>query len=403
MSVTFKPAVREAVGLWINIIGASGSGKTFSALRLASGISGDKPFVVIDTESRRALHYADQFNFHHADLSAPFRPSAYAEAVKAADKAGYPVIVIDSGSHCWAGDGGVLDWHEEILEKWAGDDWKKREALKMAAWIEPKMDHKRMVSAFLQVRAHIILCLRAEEKIEMVKKDGKMVIQPKQSLSGKGGFIPICDKSLPFEATVSMLLHGENPGVPDFIKLQQQHKDLFPLDKPITEESGKLLAQWASGGDAKKPDDLETKRTNVVKHFGDMGVSVERICAAVGVASVDLITEGDIVKLKAAATDIKSGSKSIIEVFPEIVTDRPEIPIEPADLDIADDETEAAVHEAENNDISPLEKLRGNVIAQLEEFPLNRRKDLIAGKTAVSKMDETELTEFATFLSGQEK
>src|SRR4051812_26489648 len=95
--VEFKPAVREAVGLWIQLVGGSGSGKTYSALRLASGIAGDKPFAFIDTENRRGLHYADQFNFHHADLRAPFRPQAYADAIQAADEAGYPVIVIDSG------------------------------------------------------------------------------------------------------------------------------------------------------------------------------------------------------------------------------------------------------------------------------------------------------------------
>ena len=101
----------------------------------------------------------------------------------------------------------------------------------------------------MQVNAHIILCLRAEEKIEMIKgKDGKMEIQKKQSLVGKDGWIPICDKNLPFEATCSFLLLAANPGIPHPIKLQEQHRALFPLDKPIDEESGKRLAAWAAGG-----------------------------------------------------------------------------------------------------------------------------------------------------------
>jgi RecA/RadA recombinase len=70
------------VGLWIQLVGGSGSGKTFSALRMASGIAGDQPFAFIDTENRRGLHYADQFKFDHADLRAPFRPEAYLEAIK---------------------------------------------------------------------------------------------------------------------------------------------------------------------------------------------------------------------------------------------------------------------------------------------------------------------------------
>ena len=253
---TFTKAKRENVGLWVNLIGGTGSGKTYSGFRLASGIAGDKPFAVIDTENRRALHYADQFNFDHAELRAPFRPDAYAAAVMEADKAGYPVIVVDSGSHVWAGDGGMLDWQDEELDRMAGDDYAKRERVKMSAWIRPKMAHKHMVSKLLQVRAHIILCLRAEQKIEMVKgKDGKMVIQAKQSLTGLDGWIPVCDKNLPFEATCSFLLLASEPGIPHPIKLQEQHKAIFPLDKPITEQSGKALAAWASGTKAAPPQE----------------------------------------------------------------------------------------------------------------------------------------------------
>jgi hypothetical protein len=253
MTFTFRPAVRENVGLLIGLAGGTGSGKTYSAMRLAAGIAGDKPFCVIDTEAGRAKHYADQFRFDHGDLHPPFRPEAYAEAIHAADKAGYPVIVVDSVSHVWAGEGGCLDWQEAELDRMAGDDWKKREACKMAAWIKPKTQHKQMVQRLLQVRAHLILCFRAEEKIEMVRGDnGKMQIVPKQSLTGLDGWVPICEKNLPFELTASFLLLAKKPGIPQPIKLQEQHKALFPDGKPITEESGRRLAQWASGT-AKEP------------------------------------------------------------------------------------------------------------------------------------------------------
>ena len=252
MTITFRPAVRENVGLIIGLAGSSGSGKTYTAMRLASGISAGKPFAVIDTEAGRAKHYADQFKFDHAELHPPFRPAAYAEAVMAADAAGYPVIVVDSVSHVWAGDGGVLDWQEEELTRMAGDDWKKREAVKMAAWIKPKMGHKHMMQKLLQVRAHLILCFRAEEKIEMIREDGKMKIVPKITRTGLDGWVPVCEKNLPFELTASFLLTSDKPGIPKPIKLQEQHRALFPLDKPITEESGRLIAVWASGGKAKE-------------------------------------------------------------------------------------------------------------------------------------------------------
>jgi AAA domain-containing protein len=247
--ITFRPAIRENVGLILGMIGPSGGGKTYTAMRLASGICADKPFAVIDTENGRAKHYAGMFKFDHGDLAPPFRPDAYADAILAADKGGYPVIVVDSCSHEWAGDGGILDWQEEELDRLAGDDHAKRERVKLLSWNKPKTSHKAMVQKLLRVKAHLILCFRAEEKIEMVKgKDGKIEIVPKRTMTGLEGWIPICEKSLPYELTASFLLLPSAPGIPHPIKLQEQHRALFPLDKPITEESGMRLAVWAKGG-----------------------------------------------------------------------------------------------------------------------------------------------------------
>jgi hypothetical protein len=248
---TFTPAVREKIGLIIGLAGGTGSGKTFTAMRLATGIAAGKPFAVIDTEAGRAKHYADRFKFDHGDLRPPFHPEAYADAIHAADAAGYPVIIVDSMSHEWAGEGGILDWQESELDRMAGDDWKKRESCKMAAWIRPKMGHKRMASRLLQVRAHLILCFRAEEKVEMVRgSDGKMQIVPKKTLTGLDGWVPICEKSLPYELTASFLLTADHPGYPKPIKLEEQHRPLFPAGQPIDEAGGERLAAWAAGGAA---------------------------------------------------------------------------------------------------------------------------------------------------------
>jgi hypothetical protein len=239
----FKPAVREAVPLLLGVIGQTGSGKTFSAMRIASGIVGKgNRFAVIDTESKRALHYADKFDFDHCELAPPFRPYNYADAIRAADKAGYKAIVVDSMSHEWAGEGGILDWQEEELARMAGDDWKKREACKMAAWIKPKIAHKQMVQRLLQVRSHLILCFRAEDKVKMEKDDrGKIQIVP-------AGIQPICSKEMPYELMASFLLTSDKPGYPQPLKLQEQHKPMFPLDNLLSEESGHLISEWAKGG-----------------------------------------------------------------------------------------------------------------------------------------------------------
>ena len=256
MTFTFRPAVRQNVSLLIGLAGASGSGKTYTAMRVAKGIAGDKPFCVIDTEAGRAKHYADLFKFDHGDLPPPFTPDRYADAIAAADAAGYTAIVLDSMSHEWAGEGGVLDMQEEAHAK-----SNYSEGARMASWIKPKMAHKQMVQKLLQVRAHLILCFRAEPKIEMVKEGGKTVVKPKESLIGYQGWIPVTEKSMPFELTVSFMLTPDRPGYPHPIKLQEQHKALFPLDKPIDETSGTRLAAWARGsGESDPPADPSLSR-----------------------------------------------------------------------------------------------------------------------------------------------
>ena len=247
----FTRAKRENVGLLIGLAGGSGSGKTFSALRLATGMSGGKPFALIDTENRRGLHYADQFSFDHGDLQPKFSPQAYGDAIEAADKAGYPVIVVDSMTHEWAGDGGVLDMQEEEFKNLGS-----RDTTKLLSWAKPKGEHKWLVQRLLRTRAHLILCFRAEEKIEMSKDgQGKTVVEKKKTLTGLDGWCPICEKNLPFELTISFLLWAGAPGVPIPIKLQEQHRSLFPARDgkylPITEECGRGLAAWAVGGAAK--------------------------------------------------------------------------------------------------------------------------------------------------------
>jgi len=242
VTFTFRPAQRTNVSLLIGLAGGTGSGKTYTAMRLASGIAGDKPFAVIDTEAGRASHYADQFRFDVGELRPPFSPQAYEDAIMAADAAGYPVIVVDSMSHEYAGDGGILDMQEAEFTRMGS-----REVTKVASWIKPKGEHKHFMQKLLQVRAHLILCFRAEQKIEMVKMDGKMQIVPKQSLTGLDGWIPVTEKNVPFELTASFLLTADAPGIPKPIKLQEQHRALFPLDQPISEDSGRRIAEWATG------------------------------------------------------------------------------------------------------------------------------------------------------------
>lgn len=305
MPFEFRPARREDVGLLIGLSGGTGSGKTYTGMRLAAGIADSKPFAVIDTEAGRAKHYADQFRFDHGDLKPPFRPDAYVEAIEAADKAGYPVIVVDSTSHEWAGEGGILDWHDEELDRMAGTDWKKREACNMAAWIQPKMSHKRMVQRLLQVRAHLILCFRAEPKIEMSRGEGgKLEIREKHSLTGLHGWIPVTEKNLPFELTASFLLMADKPGVPLAIKLQEQHRSLFPLDQPITEASGQAVAAWARGGEINWLDLIERAQSKAA--LAAIGRDLARMKATVTESAMAIVRAAYDEKLRAFTAATKA-------------------------------------------------------------------------------------------------
>lgn len=260
--ITFRRAVRENVPLIIGLAGPSGSGKTYSAMRLAAGIAQGKPFAVIDAEAGRAKHYAESFVFDHADLRPPFRPSVYADAIHEADKAGYPVIVVDSVSHEHAGEGGLLDWHEEELDRMTKGNDDRRDNCNMRAWVAPKGDHKKMVTRLLQVRAHLILCFRAEQKIEMAKDaSGKMQIQPKKIASGFSDWIPICEKNLLYELTASFLLTPDAPGMPKPIKLQEQMRGFIDLKTPLNEQAGQKMAAWALGGIPSPTVQYETTTT----------------------------------------------------------------------------------------------------------------------------------------------
>lgn len=262
MTISFKPAKRENVPLLIGLDGASGSGKTYSAHELAQGMAdeigranGRQGRVFgLDTERRRMLHYADDFAFQHGEIEPPFRPQAYVDGIDAAEKAGADVIIVDSFSHVWEGEGGVRDWAAALEAQ-----GKKPPA----NWMEPKLAHKRMVNRMLASPAHIIVCMRSEEKmrIEAVpqfnddgspkmwngKPSTKMVITPASEIPILQRWVPICEKRFPFEITTSMLLTPDNPGVPVPRKLQRQHRPFFPEGERITRDAGRQLAAWALG------------------------------------------------------------------------------------------------------------------------------------------------------------
>lgn len=239
-----RPAVRESVPLLIGIDGPSGGGKTYSALRLATGIQqvvgGD--IHGIDTEARRMLSYADKFKFRHLEFKAPFGPLDYLAAIEHCISKGAKTIIVDSMSHEHEGPGGVLEQHEAEVERMGGGEKNN-----FRAWAKPKADRRRMLNTILQMPANFIFCFRAKEKMKVVPGQ-----QPKEL-----GFMPIAGEELIFEMTANCLLLPKANGVPtwqtDFtgeklmMKLPAQFMSLLDDGKPLDEAKGKVMAQWALG------------------------------------------------------------------------------------------------------------------------------------------------------------
>ena len=109
MAIEFKKAHRSKAKLRLAIAGPSGAGKTYSALLIASGIVPLEKVAVIDTESGSADLYEDLGGYSTVTINPPYSPQKYIEAIRAAEAAGFELIIIDSLSHAWSGEGGLLD------------------------------------------------------------------------------------------------------------------------------------------------------------------------------------------------------------------------------------------------------------------------------------------------------
>ena len=251
-----KPATREAVPLIIGIVGPSGSGKTYSALRLATGIGGK--IIVIDTEARRSLYYADKFAFEHVDFKAPFGPLDYLAAIKQAVAAGARTIIIDSMSHEHEGPGGVLEQHDTEMDR-LSSAWKtSRDKVNMSAWQAPKRDRRRLINEMLQMGVNFIMCYRAKEKMDLKGE------KPKQL-----GWMPIAGEEYVYESTLTCLLYPSGGGVPQWhpaemgekaiIKLPGQFAAILEKTEPLSEAIGAALAKWAAGGAGAAPVALDPR------------------------------------------------------------------------------------------------------------------------------------------------
>ena len=250
----YAPAKRSGdTALLIMLAGSSGTGKTRSALELATGLAGEDGTIgFADTENGRALYYADKYKFEHLALREPFRPEAFEQAAIVSQRRGHKVWICDNFTWEHIGPGGVLDWQSTELDRMVAgalkrrgetrDEYTLRDAMKMSAWIAPKTAHTAMLQRLWQLNAHIILCVQAKHKIEMVKDARTGKTKPVDV-----GWQPVCGDDIPYAMSTALMLQPGAPGQPTIIKSQEDLDPLIPTDRPLTADVGRALAAWARG------------------------------------------------------------------------------------------------------------------------------------------------------------
>jgi hypothetical protein len=223
-----QTATRKRVKIKILLSSPTGFGKTFSALRLAYGMTGDwSKIAVIDTENRSASLYADNKDlgpFQTIEMRPPYTIADFKEAVDICYKAGIEVIIADSVTHYW---GEVKAYVDRLGSGF--QNWMKGTPM----WNE-------LVNTILQTDTHFICTARKKQAYEMTKTDGGKVKVEKKGLEDqiRDGF--------DYEMTVAFDLINDQ----HIAKAAKDRTGMF-MDSPeniITEKTGQMIKDWCNKG-----------------------------------------------------------------------------------------------------------------------------------------------------------
>ena len=237
MSILFEKVTRAKSKARIALTGPSGAGKTLSALYLASGLAGDWSRVaLIDTEHGRARFYANRDDMHtgeflYAPMGAPYTPDKYIDYVKSAAQAVGEdgVVIVDSFSHAWDNEGGVLAIKSEIAKRQGKNDY--------TAWDEAGKIQNNLVNTILSVNCHTIVTMRAKMAYAMEVNDrGKTV-------PVKIGLAPVQRENTEYEFDMVFQLDRQHRA-----SLSKDTTFLDGWEGVITPELGAMLGEWLSKG-----------------------------------------------------------------------------------------------------------------------------------------------------------
>jgi hypothetical protein len=249
MAIEIRKAERVKSKLRLGLAGPSGSGKTMSALKIANGIGG--PVCLIDTERGSGDLYANLYDYSVITLEPPFKPDTLIEAIHAAEKAAFNVIIIDSLSHFWSDEGGILDQADKMQ-----NSGKNRFTL----WADLTPQHRRLVNALLNSQKHIIGTMRSKQEYAMETDDkGKASVK-------KLGLAPVQREGMEYEFTVFFDISQDH-----YAKATKDRTNMFGNEVFIMDEqTGIRLSKWLEEG----KEDLNALKHSIMEQFVRLDILV---------------------------------------------------------------------------------------------------------------------------------
>lgn len=224
----FTKAKKEKIYLKVLLAGASGSGKSYSALKLATGITNKVGgrIAAIDTEAGRIRYYANEFDFDDLQLEEPYTPEKYIDAINQAVDGGYSVLIIDSITHEW---NYIIDQVDKIPGSNSYTKWAK---------LTPR--HNKFTEKIIQSPINIIATVRGKDAYVLEQdKNGKQI--PK-----KVGLGYTQRDGLEYEYTVTFNIDQTN----HVSTAQKDNTHLFENKyEMLTEKDGEALYDWANSGE----------------------------------------------------------------------------------------------------------------------------------------------------------
>lgn len=216
---------RKKAKIKMALQGSAGSGKTYSSLLLAQGLTnGDFTKVaIIDSENGSADLYAHLGQYNVLTLAPPFTPDNYIKAIDVCENAGMEVIIIDSTSHCWDY---LLDYHSSLAGN-SFTNWAK---------ITPML--KKFIDKIIQCDAHVIATMRTKQDYVLNQIDGKYVPE-------KVGLKAVQKDGLDYEFTIVF-----DVDIKHFAVSSKDRTGLF-MGKPefvINSATGKRILEWCNSG-----------------------------------------------------------------------------------------------------------------------------------------------------------